>query len=115
MQPIPCNHCGYNFMRQTIDPEAPRLCNSCNIKEQSRTQKGEKLETIDILIKVPKDIYVKIEEICINKGINITRYFTDFIYSSHEFFKIKNDEDEMPPINTPGMANKYYKEKSKKK
>ncbi len=76
MQPIPCAHCGNNFMRHTIDPEAPKLCNNCDIREQHRNPKKEKqMETIDILIKCPKDEYAKIEEYCINKGMNITQYF----------------------------------------
>jgi hypothetical protein len=76
MSPIPCSHCGYNFMRHTIDPEAPRLCNSCNIREKMRT-KGTKMntDTVGILIQCPIQTQIEIEEYCINNGTDFTKYF----------------------------------------
>jgi len=35
----------------------------------------EKKDTIDILIKCPKQDYAEIEEICINTGVDVTKYF----------------------------------------
>lgn len=76
MPPIPCAHCGHNFMRTTLDPEAPKLCNNCIVREGNRQQKKEdKMDTVDILIKCPKDIQIEIEELCINVGIDFTKYF----------------------------------------
>ena len=76
MHPIPCNHCGYNYMRQTTDPEAPRLCNSCAIREEKRAPtKKDHMQTIDIMIKCPVQIHAKIEEYCICKGISLSQYF----------------------------------------
>jgi len=83
MQPIPCNHCGFNFMRQTIDPEAPKLCNSCAIREEKRSPtKKDIMPTIDIVIKCPVAIQADIEEYCINKGMDFSKYFL----SLHHFF-----------------------------
>ena len=76
MPPIPCAHCGNNFMRTTTDPEAPKLCNNCAVREERRAPKmEEKKDTIDILIKCPKKDYAEIEEICINTGVDVTKYF----------------------------------------
>jgi len=75
MQPVPCNHCGYNFMRQNLEPDAPRLCNSCEVRENIRNPQGKKMDTIGILIQCPKDEHIVIEELCINQGIDLTKYF----------------------------------------
>jgi hypothetical protein len=83
MQPVPCNHCGYNFMRQTTDPEAIRLCNGCAEKEKQRKVEVKKEDnTVGILVKVPKDVYKRIEEYCTNEGMDFTKYFI----SLHEAF-----------------------------
>ena len=61
MQPVPCIHCGYNYMRRTTEPDVVRLCNSCEVRENQRNPKGEnKMQTIDILIKVPQKEYIDI-------------------------------------------------------
>ncbi len=78
MHPIPCAHCGGNFMRQTLDPEAPKLCNNCAVREEKRSPtKKETMETIDILIKCPANIQHEIEEYCVTNGMNFTKYFLD--------------------------------------
>jgi len=85
MHPIPCSHCGYNFMRQTLDPEVPTLCNNCSLKEELRNPKKEKrMETVDILIKCQKQVQNEIEEICINRGVSFTKYFLDLHESSKD-------------------------------
>ncbi len=79
MPPIPCPHCGINFMRTIMNPEQKQLCNNCLVKEQIRKPKEEgKLETIDILIKCPKHIHAEIEEFCMNRGTNYTQVFLMF-------------------------------------
>ena len=76
MNPIPCCHCGRNFMRPTTDPEAPKLCNSCAVREEQRKPKEiKKMDEVGILIQCPKALQIEIEEICINQGIDFTRYF----------------------------------------
>ena len=76
MPPIPCSHCGNNFMRPTIDPEAPKLCNNCAIREEKRTSKGDiAMQELDILVRCPQDVYAKIEEICVSEGTNPSKYF----------------------------------------
>ena len=85
MQPVPCNHCGYNFMRKNLDPDAPKLCNSCEVRENIRNPQGNKMDTIGILIQCPKDEHIIIEELCINEGIDLTRYFLDLHHASQVF------------------------------
>ena len=83
MQPIPCAHCGFNFMRQTIDPEAPKLCHNCALREERRSPtKKETMKTIDVVIKLPVGIQAEIEEYCINQGMDFSKYFL----SLHHFF-----------------------------
>lgn len=84
MPPIPCAHCGNNFMRPTIDPEAPQLCNNCSVREEKRNpQNKAKMETtVDILIKCPQKVQFEIEELCINQGIDFSRYFLELHYGS---------------------------------
>lgn len=82
MNPIPCSHCGRNYMRPTLDPEAPKLCNGCSIREEKRNPKGNIMETIGILIQCPKQVQIEIEELCINQGIDFTRYFLELHYGS---------------------------------
>lgn len=78
MSPIPCAHCGNNFMRQNLDPELPRLCNSCSLREDKRNPKKEKkMETIDVVITVPRQDHIAIEEHCINRGVDFSRYFLE--------------------------------------
>lgn len=84
MPPIPCGHCGNNFMRPTLDPEAPKLCNNCLVREEKRNPQGKvKMETtVGILINCPKDTQIEIEELCINQGIDFSRYFLELHYGS---------------------------------
>jgi hypothetical protein len=65
-------------MRATPDDER-KLCNSCLLREEKRTiTKEDKMSgTIDILIKCPIEEQRKIEEICMNQGIDFTKYFLD--------------------------------------
>jgi hypothetical protein len=137
MPPIPCAHCGVNYMRHTNDPNDPKLCNNCVVREERRAPKmKEKLETIDVLIKCPKHVYTEIEEICINTGINATKYFLHLHSTNGP--KVKNpvvlerewktkeeaqkdlpklpvEENELASTSTTGMPDKFQKKKEKKK
>ena len=74
-------------MRKSTEPDIVRLCNSCEVRENQRNPKEEKMKTIDILIKVPQSEYIDIEEYCINNGIDVTKYFI----SLHQTLKEKTD------------------------
>jgi hypothetical protein len=76
--PIPCAHCGTNFMRHSIDPEAPKLCNNCIVREKQRPKlKGEDMSKAKILIEVDKQTQVDVEEYCMNAGISLSAYFNN--------------------------------------
>ena len=95
MPPIPCAHCGVNFMRVNLDPEAPRLCNNCLLREEKRVnqKKKDNMSTIDIVITCPREEQIKIEEYCINHGMDFTRYFLELHYASqHAIELMKNPE-----------------------
>lgn len=79
MQPTPCLHCGYNYMRKTENDDL-RLCNSCEVRENIRNPKEKKMETVDILVKCPTDTYRDIEEKCINLGTNPSDYLMTLYY-----------------------------------
>lgn len=69
MSPIPCAHCGHNFMRHSIDPETPKLCNNCK-------KPGKKdMNSVTIMIVCDRQTQIDIEEICINEGIDFSEYF----------------------------------------
>lgn len=92
MNPIPCSHCGNNFMRQTTDPEAPKLCNNCVVREHIRNPTKEKfMQVVDILITCSREEQIEIEEICINEGINFSRYFLQLHYASQESIRIMKE------------------------
>ena len=77
MPPIPCAHCGNNFMKHTNDPEL-KLCNNCTVRENLRSPKGTKMDSsniVEILIRFPKQTQIEVEEICINEGISFSEYF----------------------------------------
>ena len=89
MEPIPCIHCGYNFMRRTLDPHAPRLCNGCEVRENLRNPKAKKMETVAILIQCPKTTQAEIEEYCLSHGLDFSKYFL----SLHDTFLKSLDEE----------------------
>ena len=109
MHPIPCSHCGNNFMRPTLDPEAPKLCNNCLIREQRRNpEKMNTTETIDVIVTCPRQVQINIEEHCINQGIDFSKYFLGLHYEkigkevSKEYFKEEIEEEEKPKNNPKG-------------
>lgn len=75
--PINCSNCGVLYMRRTLDPDAPKLCNNCTEKEKLRTPKPMiKDETIHVLVKLPKSVYNPLEEHCRNEGLDMSTYFS---------------------------------------
>jgi hypothetical protein len=78
--PIPCAHCGTNFMRRDLNPDAPKLCNNCEYnnkqKEQNRINNKEKnASEIQFLFTCDRKTQIEIEEYCMNEGISISQYF----------------------------------------
>jgi len=120
MNPIPCAHCGANFMRQTLDPESPKLCNNCSIREENRNhKKGNEMENqiIDILIKCPKEKYAEIEEICISNGHDVTKYFMNLhanngpkvkeeMIFDNRSLKEKHEKEDLEEVNTKNKGKK---------
>lgn len=94
MHPIPCAHCGLNFMRKTPDPEAHKLCNNCSLREEKRNPKSkneEKMTTVNVTITCPAKDYVAIEEHCINEGIDFSRYFLELHYGSQAAIEVMKE------------------------
>lgn len=93
MHPIPCSHCGTHFMRRNLHPDAQKLCNTCEIKEEKRNPKGDKtVEYVNILIKCPFVVHKEIEEKCISEGIDLSQYFMGL----HHKVKTEVSEEEKP-------------------
>ena len=119
MPPIPCAHCGNNFMRQTLDPEAPKLCNNCTVREEKRNPtKVNTMDTVDILITCPKQVQINIEEYCINEGIDFSKYFLGLHYKkvgdevSEQFLK---PETELAKKETAEEHEKFLSKTSQNK
>ena len=75
MQPIPCAHCGTNFMRKTVNPEDEKLCNNCSHKEsQRKIPKEGKSMSVQLLVEVDRQTQIEIEEICLNEGLTLGQY-----------------------------------------
>lgn len=83
MPPVPCAHCGVNFMRPLPDADVPKLCNTCLLRDQKTVpRKEENMDTVEILIKCPRKDQIEIEELCVNQGIDFSRYFLELHYGS---------------------------------
>lgn len=115
MPPIPCAHCGNNFMRTTLDPEAPKLCNNCSVKEEKRNPKPkEKMSTIDILIKCPREVQIEIEEYCITHGMDFNRYFLELHARRNALDSLKKENNEYREVHlkidgTSPVNDAYFK------
>lgn len=119
MPPIPCSHCGGNFMRTTTDPESPKLCNNCLVREEKRNpRKEEVMDTVDILIRCPREDQIEIEELCINQGIDFSRYFLELHYGSQAVIETLKEHKEkggqwedkienLPQTSTTGIPSKF--------
>lgn len=124
MSPIPCAHCGHNFMRPTVDPEAPKLCNNCLLRENLRKPKEKQMkDTVGILIECPRPTQIDIEEFCLNQGVNFSQYFLKL---HQEFFSLEHNsgdflvdpigeiiEEESEETNTQPYVKRKYRKKNK--
>lgn len=112
MPPIPCAHCGFNYMRHDLNPELPRLCNNCILKENIRNPpKMNELNYVTILIKCPMEQHVKIEEYCINKGVDLSTYFME-LYNRCNGVTCGSDEGN--PVSSDSTASQTIKKGAKK-
>lgn len=65
------------------------------------------IETVDILIKCPRQVQINIEEHCINEGIDFSKYFLGLHYQkvgdevSKDMFKEEEDKPS-PKANVKG-------------
>jgi hydrogenase maturation factor len=82
-------------MRPTLDPEAPKLCNNCLIREATRSEainsKVKKMDEskVNILVECPKEIQKEIEEICLNENLTFSAYFLQL----HEAYNLEEIEE----------------------
>jgi hypothetical protein len=94
------------------------------VREEKRNPpKKESMENIiNIQISCPVTIHNEIEELCINKGMTLSKYFL----SLHENTKLDKkeheekgdkweDDNELPATSTTGIPDKFYKKKTGKK
>lgn len=103
LAPIPCAHCGTNFMRRSIDPDAPKLCNNCEVKELNKKQsKGEtKMESVKLLIECPRKSQIEIEEHCTRQGLSISTYLIGLHDAHMQFVSELDVEEPKAPTHTP--------------
>lgn len=104
--PVPCRHCGYNFMKDINDTEG--LCNNCILAQERRNPtKGEKpMDTINITFKCPKDVYAKFEEFCLREGKDISVFLTELVLAQ---MGVKNTAVEALPKEEPQPQHKKAK------
>lgn len=95
--PIPCQHCGVNFMPHDVHPDDLKLCNNCVIKENIRNPKKEKSmqdDNIVILINCPRKDHADIEEACIRTGVTLSEFFMTLYQRSLENDSQSSSEEE---------------------
>jgi hypothetical protein len=118
--PMPCAHCGMNFMFHNLDKEASKLCNNCVVREDLRTnkKKGNMQKNINILISCPEQDQKEIEEYCMQNGIDYSRYFLELHYSNQialeEMKKISRQPRQPVMGKTEIVEDKNDKKKVKK-
>ena len=97
--PIPCAHCGVNFMRHNLSPDYPKICNSCMLKEKQH-KKGnvENMNMVKLLVEVDRQTQVEIEEICINEGISLSLYFLMLHQESKAKKSAQNSDRQDDPV-----------------
>jgi hypothetical protein len=66
-------------MHWGYDVSALRLCNSCLLRENTRTKKPKEnnMDEVKIVITMPRKLQMQIEEFCINQGIDFSKFFID--------------------------------------
>lgn len=106
MPPIPCAHCGLNFMKSTHNQETTNLCNNCIVRENVRTKKVENTDQVKITINCSRQMQIEIEEYCINKGVSFDAYFQ----SLHEATKHHDVETLFAPEMFGKELDKHTKE-----
>lgn len=79
LPPVPCAHCGINFMRRNLDADAKKLCNSCENKQEGKKSVllSDRSSFSKILIEVDQKSQIEIEELCSAQGISFSDYFSN--------------------------------------
>ena len=80
----PCKTCGRNFMPTNIGEYDNDHCNVCinsyKNKMPKKTKKEIDMETsVKILIEVPREMHIRIEEICMNEGTSFSEFFMNLL------------------------------------
>lgn len=95
--PVPCAHCGTNFMRRNLDPDAARICHTCELKSPQKPKiyhRGADVDKPKMLIEIDLKTQAEIEELCLKEGISFSKYFME----AHNFFAkskcVVNKEEE---------------------
>lgn len=78
----PCKTCGRNFMPTNLGQWTDEHCNVCINAYKNKTQSiynpGGFVKTdVQILVTVPREVHIKIEEICMNEGKSFSEFFLD--------------------------------------
>lgn len=90
MNPIPCHACGFNFMRHTREEI---YCNNCRDKNIPKKENPKMDTDPKILITIPTEVQIDIEEICINEGISFSGYFLNLYRESKTPRKIQEEAE----------------------
>lgn len=113
----PCQHCGNNFMQALLLTEGLRLCNNCNLKNENRTQREKNMEDsiVNILIKCPKEYQARIEEDCVARGIDFSKFFMNLYEDSQKKIHFSLLEEGMEDLEYPKSLDEKKENYSKKK
>jgi hypothetical protein len=91
-------------MRHTLSQYSNKLCHNCLLREEKRNPKKEEnmqdeSDTVQILLKFPREIQIEIEEFCIENGIDFSQYFLK-LYSlrKSEIKETKEQEEKTCPV-----------------
>ena len=107
--PIPCAHCGTNFMRRDLNPESPKLCNTCELKEKNKPKPKEKNMTeVQMLITIDRKTQIEIEEHCVNHGISISTYVMTLHRTFGKLKDLEKDLDHRVRNSLPQDMKKFH-------
>lgn len=107
--PVPCSHCGFNFMPRETIPGALRLCNNCQVKETTRKNaEDNKAKMAKILIECPIEVQKRLEEKCLNSGESLSAIFLRLIMPelNMQTEEIPQKEEYIPIKKTYGRPKK---------
>ena len=93
MAPIPCAHCGVNFMPHDPDSDTIKICNNCTIKDRMRSKKEPPgKQKMQITVQFSKENVGKIEEYCLSENMSFEELFLKSLNMYFDFLKEQTDE-----------------------